>query len=53
MKKSNGEMVKEPEEILEVLAWHWEELGKSRPAEGMAAEEEGESPDVGSISILT
>ena len=29
MKKSNGEMV-EPEEILEVLARHWEELGKSR-----------------------
>ena len=30
MKSSRGAVVEEPEEILEVLAQHWEELGKAR-----------------------
>ena len=33
MKSSRGDVVEEPEEILEVLAQYWEELGKARTGE--------------------
>ncbi len=41
MKKPGGEVVDEPEQVVEVMAQHWEELGRRRNSEQTATESEG------------